>query len=93
MLKKYIIKPLILFLLLSQFAAMAHAIEHQLDEADHEQCLICRQDTDCKNLLIDTTNQIKTDLFDNEKVSNTDFFYELTPYSLYRVRSPPSFLA
>jgi hypothetical protein len=92
MLKKYIIKPLIFFLLLSQLATMAHAIEHQLDQADHEQCLICRQDTDSKNLLIDTTNQIQVDLFNHEKVANTHCSNELKQYSRYRARSPPSFL-
>jgi hypothetical protein len=93
MLKNNIIKPLILFLLLSQFATLAHAIEHQLGQAEHEQCLICRHDTDSKNLLIDTTNVINFDFFSYEKIIFTTHTFYLTTQSLYNIRSPPIFLA
>ncbi|MBL1142602.1 MAG: hypothetical protein D8M62_11205 [Proteobacteria bacterium] len=92
MLKKCIIKPLILFLLLSQFSTLAHAIEHQLENEEHEQCLICIHEVDSKNLLIENTKTVSLHFFSEEKINSKSCFFNLTKPSLYNIRSPPILL-
>ncbi|GEM_PF-2332776 len=89
MLKKFIIKSLILFLLLSQFATMAHALDHQFVEDEHEVCLICIHEMDSKNLLITTEKLVTLDFNDDEKVTSTPCFYEANNLLQLKARSPP----
>lgn len=89
MLKKFIIKPLILFLLLSQFATMVHALEHQLVEEEHEVCSICIHQMDSKNLLIETNKLFSLDFNKHEKVTNTPCYYTARNLSQQKARSPP----
>lgn len=93
MLKKYIIKSLILFLLLSQFATIAHAVEHQLTPDENEQCLICIHETDSKNCIVDISSTKSIDFSTDEKITHTPHSLHLTKSSLYSIRSPPIFLA
>jgi hypothetical protein len=92
MVKKYIIKPLILFLLLSQFVTIVHAIEHQLVQEENEQCLICLHETHSKNLLADTTNTKSSDFGTYQKINYTPSAFHLTKPSFYSIRSPPTIL-
>jgi len=89
MLKNNIIKPLILFLLLSQFATLAHAIEHQFVQDVNEPCLICLHEVDSKNSLVGTFSQIN---FSDNTFEICCYeqheFYSVTS-SLLNIRSPP----
>ncbi len=51
MLKNIIIKPLILLLLLSQFATVVHAFEHDLIHKDREPCFVCLHQLNMDNAL------------------------------------------
>jgi hypothetical protein len=92
MLKKYIIKPLILFLLLSQFSTMAHAIEHQLSPDENEQCLICIHETESKSCIVESNSTKSIDFSTYEKITYIAHSFHLTKSSLYSIRSPPSIL-
>lgn len=89
MLKSYIIKLLILFLLLSQFVTLAHAIEHQLVQDEDEQCLICIHETDSKNFLVDTSPLVSPDLQTHKKPHAIHLEYYLTNSSHPNIRSSP----
>lgn len=92
MLKNIAIKLLILFLLLSQFATVVHAIEHQFLDDEPEQCLICVHESDSKNFLFDSSNFNKPDLNNQEKIGNQAYLYDLEKLSHNNNRSPPSIL-
>ena len=89
MFKNYIIKLLVVFLLLSQFVTLAHAIEHGFVSEDEEQCFICLHESDSKNTLIDTLASISFD-FSTYKIAQYQFnnIYFIR-FSLYNNRSPP----
>ena len=92
MLKKLIIKPLILFLLLSQFATMAHALEHQFAEEEHEYCSICIHQNNSNNLLFQPSHLI-SDFKEYEKITNKSYsFYSVVRPDNNSARSPPSLL-
>ncbi len=93
MFKKYVIKPLILFLVLSQFATIAHAVEHQLVDEDIEQCLICLHETESKNLIAATSNPVGFNSGSYAKITSIPCTYYSTEPSLYNIRSPPTSLA
>lgn len=92
MLKNGLIKLLVLFLLLSQFLTLAHAIDHQLAQDENEQCLICLHDVNSKNILVETTNTISLDFGTYEKTSYTPYTFYLATPSYHNIRSPPSSL-
>ncbi len=92
MLKKSFVKLLILFLLLSQFVTITHALEHQLIEDEPEQCSICLHESDSKNGILDTPKYKNPDLIFNEKLRNQSDLYTLNNFSLCRNRSPPTAL-
>jgi predicted membrane chloride channel (bestrophin family) len=92
MLKNNIIKPLILFLLLSQFVTLAHAIEHQLVIDENEQCWICIHETDSKNTIAAATGANNYPLSIHENISQQHNSSYLNTYSLHSIRSPPKFL-
>jgi uncharacterized membrane protein YjjP (DUF1212 family) len=89
MLNNYIIKLLVLFLLLSQFVTLAHAIEHQLDHEDDLQCLICIHETENQTSLVNITHSISSDYRTYEKIFTVHHLINTAPSSYYSIRSPP----
>lgn len=89
---KFTIKPLILFLLLSQFATLAHAIEHQLVTEDNEQCLICFHDSNSNNALTRTLVSVNPVFSTHEKNHYQHKDIYVITCSIYNSRSPPSIL-
>lgn len=90
MLKNLFIKPLILFLLLSQFVTIAHAFEHDLIHEDDEQCFICVHKIDLTNALIDssTPTGIEMSSFERSLFQNNSFYP--SSFFLLKNRDPPN---
>ena len=68
MLKHFLIKPLILFLLLSQFVTIVHAFEHDSAHAEDEQCFICIHQSNSSNAAINHVSLDTDTLLVREKV-------------------------
>jgi hypothetical protein len=86
--EKINIKFLILFLMLSQFVTLSHAIEHQIVHEHSEQCLVCIHANDnnvitCSPYLVDSAQK------NIEKVFYSHIFYDLKTISFQNIRSPP----
>lgn len=92
MLKNNIVKPLILFLLMSQFVTLAHAIEHQLVTDENEQCLICIHHNDNSHSLLVTFSSDSSCSLKHEKIYHNQACVYLATLSLYNIRSPPQYL-
>ena len=92
MLKNNIAKSLILFLLMSQFVTLAHAIEHQLVTDENEQCLICIHHNDNNNSLLETFTSSNPCSLNHEKIYQNQVYPCLVTLSLYNIRSPPQYL-
>ena len=86
--KKIIIKFLALFLMLSQFVTLSHAMEHQFLHGDEEQCLVCihTNDNNAITHLPSLDNLVQKN---SEKVFYSHIFYDLKAISFQNIRSPP----
>ncbi len=84
------IKSLVLFLLLSQFVTLTHAIEHQFVPNDHGQCLICVHVNDGQNTVFFSPAYVAPQVLSFEKPFTTTLKYDLKLSSQQSIRSPPS---
>ena len=85
---KITIKFLALFLMLSQFVTISHAIEHQVVHDYDEQCLVCihTNDNDAITHSPHLANLVQKN---SEKVFYSHIFYDLKTISFQNIRSPP----
>ena len=85
---KITIKFLALFLMLSQFVTLSHAIEHQIVHDYDEQCLVCihANDNNAITRLPSLDNFVQKN---SEKVFYSHIFYDLKTISFQNIRSPP----
>ena len=86
--KKITIKFLVLFLLLSQFVTLSHAMEHQFLYGDEEQCLVCIHAND-NNAIIHSPHLANLVQKNSEKVFYSHIFYNLKAISFQNIRGPP----
>ena len=85
---KITIKFLALFLMLSQFVTISHAIEHQVVHDYDEQCLVCIHAND-NNAIIHSPHLANLVQKNSEKVFYSHIFYDLKTISFQNIRSPP----
>lgn len=87
--KNIAINSLVLYLLLSQFVTVAHALDHELAHEENEQCFICIHHSDLHNVLLHSpsVNEINTPAFEKTYYQNQGIY--LAAFSLFRNRSPP----
>lgn len=89
MLKNIALKSLVLFLLLSQFVTIVHALEHDSLDEENEQCFVCLHKTQFDNAILDTTSSIGVNNFAFERTIYQKKSTFLSRYSLPNNRSPP----
>lgn len=89
MLHNFFTKLLILFVLLSQFATMTHAVEHQFVEDEHEWCSICIHQINSNNLVTNNHDSNKFFHSNDEKIDDAHNTFYLLSLSVYCARSPP----
>ncbi len=89
MLKNIGLKSLVLFLLLSQFVTMAHALEHDSVHEEDVQCFVCLHKNQLDNTILDTSFLSGVNNFTFEKALYKNKFTYLYRYSLPNNRSPP----
>ena len=87
--KKITIKFLALFLMLSQFVTLSHAIEHQIVHDHDEQCLVCIHANDNNNAITYSPYLDNLVQKNSEKVFYSHIFYDLKAISFQNIRSPP----
>ena len=86
--KKITIKFLALFLMLSQFVTLSHAIEHQIVHDYDKQCLVCVHAND-NNAITHSPHLANLVQKNSEKVFYSHIFYDLKTISFQNIRSPP----
>ena len=89
MLPRALVKPLILLLLGSQFATLAHALEHEAADSEDEACFICLHQSNSTHILGGAKQKDPPDFRHGPEIR-----YRLTPFShqIYarpNNRSPP----
>ena len=87
--KKITIKFLVLFLLLSQFVTLSHAMEHQFLHGDEEQCLVCIHANDNNNAITHSPYLVNLVQKNSEEVFYRYIYYNLRTISFQNIRSPP----
>lgn len=92
MLRKLIINLLILFILLSQFATITHAIEHQFVEDEHESCSICIHQINSNNIVINSNDSNHIHHYNDENINDVQNSLYTLSLSLNSARSPPDLL-
>ena len=87
--KKIIIKFLALFLMLSQFVTLSHAIEHQIVHDHDEQCLVCIHANDNNNAITHSPYLVNFLQKNSQEVFYRHISYALKTISFQNIRSPP----
>jgi len=89
MLKNTGLKSLVLFLLLSQFVTMAHALEHDSVHEEDVECFVCLHKTQFDNTILSTSSLTSVNYFAFTQTLYQNKFTHLYRYSLPNNRSPP----